>query len=73
MNSDNYDFSKSSAPQSASNYSSFADKQWNFINDINGGVYPNTSGLTLVQWDLTSIYNSAGFSDASISSKINSI
>ena len=65
MNSDNYDFSKSSAPQSASNYSSFADKQWNFINDINGGVYPNTSGLTLVQWDLTSIYNSAGFSDAS--------
>ena len=48
MNSDNYDFSKSSAPQSASNYSSFADKQWNFINDINGGVYPNTSGLTLV-------------------------
>jgi hypothetical protein len=28
-------------------------------------VYANNSGLSLVQWDLTSIYNSAGFSDAS--------
>ena len=65
MNSDNYEFSKSSAPQSVSAYSAYSDKQWNYINDISGGVYANNSGLTLVQWDLTSIYNSAGFSDAS--------
>ena len=65
MNSDNYEFSKSSAPQSISNYSAYTDKQWNYVNDINSGVYANNSGLTLVQWDLTSIYNSAGFSDAS--------
>lgn len=65
MNSDNYEFSKSSAPQSTSAYSPYVDKQWNYINDINSGVYSNNSGLTLVQWDLTSIYNSAGFSDAS--------
>jgi hypothetical protein len=65
MNSDNYEFSKSSAPQSTSAYSPYVDKQNNYINDINNGVYSNNSGLTLVQWDLTSIYNSAGFSDAS--------
>ena len=65
MNSDNYEFSKSSAQQSTSEYSPYVDKQWNYINDINSGVYSNNSGLTLVQWDLTSIYNSAGFSDAS--------
>jgi len=65
MNSDNYEFSKSSAPQSVSAYSAYTDKQWNYISDINSGVYANNSGLSLVQWDLTSIYNSAGFSDAS--------
>jgi len=65
MNSDNYEFSKSSAPQSVSAYSAYTDKQWSYINDINSGVYANNSGLSLVQWDLTSIYNSAGFSDAS--------
>ena len=64
MNSDNYEFSKSSAPQSVSNYTAYTDKQWNYINDINTGVYANNSGLSLVTWDLTSIYNSAGFSDA---------
>ena len=65
MNSDNYEFSKSSAPQSIGDYSAYTDKQWNYINDINSGVYSNNSGLTLLQWDLTSIYNSSGFSDAS--------
>jgi len=65
MNSDNYEFAKSSEPQSASNYTAYTDKQWNYINDINSGVYSNNSGLSLVSWDLTSIYNSAGFSDAS--------
>ena len=52
MNSDNYEFSKSSAPQSTSAYSPYVDKQNNYINDINNGVYSNNSGLTLVQWDL---------------------
>ena len=65
MNSDNYEFSKSSEPQSVSNYTPYTEKQFNYINDINSGVYSNNSGLSLVQWDLTSIYNSAGFSDAS--------
>lgn len=63
MNSDNYEYAKSSTPQSVDNYSSYTDKQWNYINDINNGVYSNNSGLTQVQFDLTSIYNSGGFTD----------
>ena len=65
MNSDNYEFSKATMPQSTSAYSAYTDKQWNYINDINSGVYSNNSGLSLVTWDLTSFFNSAGFSDAS--------
>ena len=61
MNSDNYEFSKSSAPQDVSDYSAYSDKQWNYINDINSGVY-TTSGQSLVQFDLSNIYNS-GLSD----------
>ena len=64
MNSDNYEFSKSSAPQSVGDYSAYANKQWNYINDINSGVYQN-NGLSLVQWDLTSIYNCGSFTDVS--------
>jgi len=63
MNSDNYEFAKSATPQSVDSYSSYTDKQWNYINDINNGVYSNNSGLTQVQFDLTSIYNSGGFTD----------
>jgi hypothetical protein len=51
MNSDNYEFSKSSAPQGVGEYSPYTDKAWNSINDINSGVYSN-SGLSLVQFDL---------------------
>ena len=65
MNSDNYEFSKSSHPQSVSQYTSYADKQWDYVPDINNGVYSNNSGLSLVSWDLTSIYNSSQLSDAS--------
>ena len=64
MNSDNYEFSKSSHPQSVDNYSCYTDKQWNYTNDINQGVYSNNSGLTQVQFDMNSIYNSNGFVDS---------
>ena len=63
MNSDNYEFSKSSSPQDPADYSAYTDKQWNYVNDINSGVY-NTSGQSLVQFDLSNIYNS-GLSDVS--------
>ena len=62
--SDNYQFAKSNLSENVDSYSPFIDKQWNYINDINSGVYQN-SGLTLVQWDLSTIYNSSRFSDLS--------
>ena len=41
----------------------YVDKQYNsYINDINSGVYQN-NGLSLVQFDLSSIYNSAKLTD----------
>ena len=60
MSSDNYTFSKSETPQGFDLESPFVSKQYNFVNDINSGVYAS-SGLSLVQFDLSSIYNSAGF------------
>ena len=61
--SDNYEFEKSSRPQDIDDYSPYTDKQYNgFINDLNGGVYTNTS-LSLVQFDLGQIYNSQKFTD----------
>lgn len=63
MNSDAYSFAKSSSPQGVDQYTPYAEKQFNWLNDINSGVY--TTSNTLVQFDLTSIYNSGQFSDAS--------
>ena len=63
MGTDNYEFDKSSLPQDIDGYSPYTDKQYNgFINDLNGGVYTNTS-LSLVQFDLGQIYNSQKFTD----------
>ena len=57
-NTDNYDFAKSMASQDPSKYTPYVDKQSNlYINDINSGVY--SSGQTLVQFDLSSLYNSS--------------
>ena len=60
---DNYEFNRSMHKQSDNEYSPYNDKQWNnYINDINGGVY-QSSGLSLVQFDLSSIYNSGAMTD----------
>ena len=60
---DNYEYNRSMDPQSANDYSPYTDKQYNsYINDINSGVYQN-NGLSLVQFDLSSIYNSTKFTD----------
>jgi len=63
--SDAYLFSKSTLPQGVDLETPFASKNWNYINDINGGVYQNSSGLSLVQFDLSSIYNSTQLIDPS--------
>lgn len=62
--SDNYEFSKSTFPQGISAETPYVSKNWNYVNDINGGVYSN-NGLTLVQFDLSSIYNSSCLIDPS--------
>jgi hypothetical protein len=56
--SDNYEFFKSQQPQEALN-TPYLSKQWNFIGDINQGIYSNGSGLCLTQFDLSSIFNSS--------------
>jgi hypothetical protein len=56
---DNYEYRKSVIKQNDGDYSPFIDKQYNnYINDINNGIYTNSS-LTLVNFDLGQIYNSA--------------
>lgn len=60
---DNYEYNRSMDTQSETDYSPYTDKQYNsYINDINSGVYQN-NGLSLVQFDLSSIYNSQKFTD----------
>ena len=63
--SDNYEWMKSNEPQSQTDYSPYTDKQYsNYINDINGGSYSNSS-LSLVNFDLGQIYNSNKYIDSS--------
>ena len=60
---DNYEFNRSMHLQNENEYSPYNDKQANnYINDINSGVYQN-NGLSLVQFDLSSIYNSSTMTD----------
>jgi hypothetical protein len=61
---DNYEFRKSTDPQGVYTESPYVSKQWNYINDINNGVYAS-NGLTLVQFDCSSIYNSSTLIDPS--------
>jgi hypothetical protein len=65
MASDNYQFAKSEEVQGVDKYSPYEEKQFQYIPDINSGVYANNSGLTTVQFDLASIYSSNKFTDTS--------
>ncbi len=62
--SDVYELSKSEQVQDVDKETPYESKQWNFVNDINSGVYTN-SQQSLVQFDLSSIYNSGAFIDVS--------
>ena len=64
MNTDNYEFTKSCLPQGVDLETPYQSKQWGFISDINSGSYSN-NGLSLVQFDLSSIYNSSNLIDPS--------
>jgi hypothetical protein len=57
---DNYEFMKSTEPQGVDLETPYVSKNYSYINDINQGVYSN-NGLSLVQFDMSSIFNSTGF------------
>ena len=61
---DTYEFSKSCMPQGVEMETPYVSKNWGYINDINGGIYSN-NGLTLVQFDMSSIFNSNALIDPS--------
>ena len=62
---DNYEWMKTNESQSRDDYSPYTEKQYsNYINDINGGSYSNSS-LSLVNFDLGQIYNSNKYLDSS--------
>jgi hypothetical protein len=63
MHSDNYELARSTAPQSIKDYSAFTDKQWNSKADLSGGIYQTQNSL--VEFDLSNIYRSDGYSDVS--------
>jgi hypothetical protein len=60
---DNFAFAKSEEVQGVSRYTPYQEKVWNNLNDIQSGVYTNTT-QSLVQFDLSSIYNSGNFTDS---------
>eukprot|EP01039_Chlorochromonas_danica_P003364 gene3364-3689_t len=59
-----YELAKSEQVQDLDKETPYESKQWNWVGDINSGVYTN-SQQTLVQFDLSSIYNSGSFIDIS--------
>jgi hypothetical protein len=60
---DEYEYAKSIMPQSLFKDTPYTEINYNYVNDINnGGNYTNSS-LSLIQYDLTSIYNSSSMTD----------
>ena len=60
----NYEFEKSRIPQGVEYESPYSAKNWSFVPDINSRVYSN-NGLSLINFDLTSIFNSQMIVDPS--------
>jgi len=61
-NCDNYEFAKSLEQQSTNSETPYSNLQYQYITDLNNGIYSN-GGLTLIQFDLSSIYNSNSLID----------
>ena len=58
MSTDKFQFAKSNTPQSIDEIEPFVSEAFNYVNDINSGVYSG-NGSTLVNFDLSSVYNSS--------------
>ena len=63
LNTDNYNFLKSTHPQGVDDYSPYVEKQFQWLGDSNQGIY-NNNQLSLVTWDLKNIFYSSVFSDS---------
>jgi len=59
---DQFEYLKSCEPQGINLDSPYVSKNWNFTNDINQGIYTNSS-LTLVQYNLSNLFNSSQLID----------
>ena len=64
MSTDKFQFSKSNTTQSFDDLEPFVSEAFNYVNDINSGVYSG-NGSTLVNFDLSSVYNSSRCVDLS--------
>jgi len=63
MYTDAYEFKRSQRSQSVrDDYNTYSRKDYNYLPDTNQGAYTNSS-LSLVTFDLSSIYNSSRFTD----------
>lgn len=60
MSTDEASFIASITPQSVDEVSPYTEKNFNFVSDINSGVYSGAnSGLAQINYDLSSLYNSS--------------
>jgi hypothetical protein len=59
---DQYEYLKSCEPQAINMDSPYVSKQWNWTSDINNSIY-NNSSLTLVQYNLSNLFNSSTLID----------
>jgi hypothetical protein len=53
---DKYEFERSCQPQGVEQETPYQNKTTQWVNDINGGNY-QSNGLSLIQFDLSSIFN----------------
>jgi hypothetical protein len=60
---DQFEYLKSCEPQGVNLESPYVSKQWNYTNDINNSIYGNGAGLTLVQYNLSNLFNSSTLID----------
>lgn len=61
---DAYEWVKSNTPQDIMKQTPFSNYQYNYINDLNSGIYSNSS-QSLIQFDLSSIFNSSTWTNTS--------
>ena len=56
---DQYEYLKSCEPQGINLDTPYVSKNWNYTNDINNSIYSGAQGLTLVQYNLSNLFNSS--------------